>query len=80
VQGNVATAAGIGVLLLAVELIASGLGAMRGGLLGLSIARFGVLAIQAAFMAPLVFRSLFPGRLAGNAERLADPPTGELEG
>jgi O-antigen/teichoic acid export membrane protein len=79
VQGNVATAAAIGVLLLAAELVASGLGAMRGGLLGLSLARFAVLAVQAAFMTPLVYRSLFPGRL-GAAADLGDQPPPELEG
>jgi O-antigen/teichoic acid export membrane protein len=80
VQGTVATAAAIGVFLLAAELIASGLGAMRGGLLGLALARFGVLVVQAAFMTPLVYRSLFPGQLAGDAELLDDQPPSELEG
>jgi O-antigen/teichoic acid export membrane protein len=80
VQGNVASAAVIGVMLLAAELVAAGLGAMRGGLLGLAVARFGVLAIQAAFMAPVVYRSLFQGRLAGDAELLVERPTPELEG
>jgi O-antigen/teichoic acid export membrane protein len=80
VQGTVGTAAVIGVMLLVVELLASGLGAMRGGLLGLSLARFAVLAIQSAFMTPLVYRSLFPGTLDGDATALADAPTPELEG
>ena len=80
VQGNVASAAVIGVLLLAAELTASGLGAWNGGLLGLAVARLGVLAIQAVFMTPIVYRSLFPGRLTAEAEVLADRPPPELEG
>lgn len=63
VRGTVGVAAILGVGLLVVELVASGVGAANGGLLGLAIARFAVLVLQAAFMAPLVARSLFPGSL-----------------
>lgn len=67
VQGTVGIAAVAGVGLLIAELAASAVGAANGGLLGLALARLAVLLLQAAFMAPLVYRSLFPGSITASA-------------
>jgi O-antigen/teichoic acid export membrane protein len=67
VQGTVGIAAVVGVGLLIAELAASAVGAVNGGLLGLAVARLAVLLLQAAFMAPLVYRSLFPGSITASA-------------
>ncbi len=56
-RGSVTRAALIGVGLLLVELAAGAAGAIVAGVAGLALARLGVLAIQAAFMVPIVYRA-----------------------
>jgi O-antigen/teichoic acid export membrane protein len=61
-HGGLARASAIGVGALAFELGAGAAGAVAGGILGLSVARLGTLLIQAAFMAPEVYRACMPPR------------------
>jgi hypothetical protein len=61
VRGAVTSAAVIGVGFLVLELVAAGIGAANGGLVGLAAARLAVLVAQAAVLAPIVYRWLFPG-------------------
>ena len=61
VRGAVTSAAVIGVGFLVLELVAAGIGAANGGLIGLAAARLTVLVAQAAVLAPIVYRWLFPG-------------------
>jgi O-antigen/teichoic acid export membrane protein len=61
VHGGVGMAALVGVAALIAELVAAGIGAANGGLIGLAVARFAVLTAQAAFMAIPVYRALLPG-------------------
>ena len=57
-RGGVGRAAAIGVVTLALELIASFVGAIVAGLVGLAILRFAVLLAQGVVMAPSVIRAL----------------------
>ncbi len=53
-RGSLPRAAAIGVGLLVVELAAGAAGAISAGLVGLALARLGVLAVQAVFMLPMI--------------------------
>jgi O-antigen/teichoic acid export membrane protein len=78
VRGTVAPAAVIGMGLLVVELVASAVGAINGGLLGLAVARLIVLLVEAVFMAPIVYASLLPGSLAALTPEAPGGAGGEL--
>jgi O-antigen/teichoic acid export membrane protein len=80
VRGTVGTAAVIGVGLLLLELFASAIGAATDGLVGLAIARLAVLTLQAAFMTPIVYRSLFPGTLGTSALPTDESARGDFQG
>jgi len=58
VRGGVVRAAGIGIGALIVELAAAVVGARMGGLEGLALARLAILTIEAALMAPEVYRAV----------------------
>ena len=76
VRGTVGRASTIGVATLALELGAAATGAVLAGVLGLALARLGILVVEAILMLPIVLREMYP--TPGGSERgalsLAEDP------